>query len=196
MKGITMVVMAAAVGLLCSQPALAEYYRYTDSKGVVRYTDNLSEVPPSQRGQVSRYKDASDSLTPEQKQKQADEKKKAAEAKKKPGKKDSAAKADTSGTAGADAGKTPDVSRDTQAYLEALAALDKRREALDAEYKALQAEAQQLEEEKRSAKRPQATRSLNQRIQDVNERIAAYEKKRQDYEKDRAALEASRPRQK
>jgi hypothetical protein len=33
----------------------AEYYRYTDQSGVVRYTDNLLDVPEAQRSRVEKY---------------------------------------------------------------------------------------------------------------------------------------------
>ena len=33
----------------------AEYYRYTDQNGVVRYTDNLLDVPEAQRSRVEKY---------------------------------------------------------------------------------------------------------------------------------------------
>ena len=46
----------------------AEFYRYTDENGVLRYTDNLQEVPPEKRSQLKKYKEAEDDLTPAQRE--------------------------------------------------------------------------------------------------------------------------------
>ena len=46
----------------------AEFYRYTDENGVLRYTDNLQEVPPEKRSQLKKYKEAEDHLTPAQRE--------------------------------------------------------------------------------------------------------------------------------
>lgn len=41
--------------LLTASFSLAEYYKYTDENDVVRFTDNLQEVPQSQRKHVKEY---------------------------------------------------------------------------------------------------------------------------------------------
>ena len=46
----------------------AEFYRYTDENGVLRYTDNLQEVPPEKRSQLKKYKEVEDDLTPAQRE--------------------------------------------------------------------------------------------------------------------------------
>jgi hypothetical protein len=47
--------------------SFAEFYKYRDENGVVRYTDNLAEVPPAQRPKTQRYSEPDDFLTPAQK---------------------------------------------------------------------------------------------------------------------------------
>jgi hypothetical protein len=37
---------------LVSPPAYGEYYQYTDTNGVLRFTDDLASVPPEQRPDV------------------------------------------------------------------------------------------------------------------------------------------------
>jgi chromosome segregation ATPase len=45
-------------------PACAEYYKYKDTNGVFRFTDNLLDVPKDQRENIQAYKEA---VTPEPK---------------------------------------------------------------------------------------------------------------------------------
>jgi chromosome segregation ATPase len=45
-------------------PACAEYYKYKDTNGVFRFTDNLLDVPKDQRENIQTYKEA---VTPEPK---------------------------------------------------------------------------------------------------------------------------------
>jgi len=44
----------------------AEFYRYYDENGALRFTDNIAEVPEDQRPQVKRYEEEADYLTPQQ----------------------------------------------------------------------------------------------------------------------------------
>lgn len=53
MKFIKLMVIPAV--LLLVSVSQAEYYKYTDEKGVVHFTDNLLEVPQSQRGALKAY---------------------------------------------------------------------------------------------------------------------------------------------
>jgi len=50
-----------------SSPARAEFYRYRDAAGAIRYTDNLADVPPAQREGMTAYQGAPvPAETPEQ----------------------------------------------------------------------------------------------------------------------------------
>ena len=41
--------------ILLATPALGEYYQYTDEKGVLRFTDDITSVPADQRPDVKTY---------------------------------------------------------------------------------------------------------------------------------------------
>jgi hypothetical protein len=47
---------------LCG-PASAQFYRYIDKDGVVRYTDDLSQVPEDRQAEVEKYVDTEDTQT-------------------------------------------------------------------------------------------------------------------------------------
>ena len=64
-------IIALLLLLIGSEPCLAEYYRYVDQSGAVRYTDDILEVPKAQRSgvkkitgvQVTSSKDSVDTTT-------------------------------------------------------------------------------------------------------------------------------------
>ena len=84
MKRASMLFSLCLAVLLFANPALGEFYKYRDSNGVLRFTDNLAEVPLNQRPKAQSYKEADDYLTPAQKRERAQKarRKAAAEAKK------------------------------------------------------------------------------------------------------------------
>jgi len=55
MQAMIRLMLVTAVLAVWAAPALGEYYRYLDSDGVVRFTDDLSRVPPDQRPDVKTY---------------------------------------------------------------------------------------------------------------------------------------------
>lgn len=46
------------IGLLLPGLAAAEFYKYRDASGALRFTDNLNEVPPAQRPEVVTYEES------------------------------------------------------------------------------------------------------------------------------------------
>ena len=49
---------------MISIPACAEFYKYRDANGVLRFTDNLMDVPEDQRENLKSYTEV---VTPEEK---------------------------------------------------------------------------------------------------------------------------------
>jgi predicted RNase H-like nuclease (RuvC/YqgF family) len=52
---IRMILLVGMIGCLAI-PAFGKYYRYTDANGVLRFTDNLADVPKDQRPNVKTFK--------------------------------------------------------------------------------------------------------------------------------------------
>lgn len=48
-------VLLAGMVVLWATPALCEYYQYKDQNGVLRFTDDLSSVPPDQRPDIKTH---------------------------------------------------------------------------------------------------------------------------------------------
>lgn len=55
MRVLIRLMLVTAMVAVWAAPAVGEYYRYTDSDGVVRFTDDLARVPPDQRPEVKTY---------------------------------------------------------------------------------------------------------------------------------------------
>jgi hypothetical protein len=51
----------------------AEYYKYKDESGVLRYTDDLNEIPKDQRPNMDAYSEPADFITPEQEQQKVED---------------------------------------------------------------------------------------------------------------------------
>jgi len=57
-KNLKSLILAIGCIISFSYPAYAEFYRYKDENGVVRFTDNMLEVPEAQRKEAGRYFEA------------------------------------------------------------------------------------------------------------------------------------------
>lgn len=55
--------MIVAILLMTAMPASADFYRYIDANGAVRYTDDLNQVPPDQREEVPNYEESKTTVT-------------------------------------------------------------------------------------------------------------------------------------
>jgi hypothetical protein len=49
--------LALIIGLFSASYAFAEFYKYRDTNGVLRFTDNLGNVPEDQRPRIERYRE-------------------------------------------------------------------------------------------------------------------------------------------
>lgn len=159
MKRACMLIGLCLAVLLFANPALGEFYKYRDSSGVLRFTDNLGEVPPDQRPGARSYKEADDYLTPYQKQERAEKARQEAEM---------AAKQKTEDTFEAQQNQRMN--------------LNKTRTALDAEYGELTREKKAVEKEKAEATTPEQKKAYRRRVNALNKRILEYESRRDEYE--------------
>lgn len=149
-------IVLLALPCLCQ----AEFYRYKDAGGVLRFTDNLAEVPIDQRPEMEQYKGVDASLTQEQKAaKQADKAAKAAVRQQ---------RRQTS------TGSTRFSSSD-----KAFSALKAQERALEKDGRELEAEQSALLVQKGKASTTAQINAVNKKIAQLNTRINAYEKKRQ-----------------
>lgn len=154
-------IIALIVLLLSPTPAFAEFYKYRDANGVLRFTDNLAEVPQDQRPNVSRYQQVEDFQAPAAQPPEATEA-------------NQREKRESESESGRQAAEI------SARYKE----LNQKKAALDQEYTELTAAQQALAEERKSANTNSEVTALNQKVQQLNERIAAFEQKRSDFEQE------------
>lgn len=145
----------------------AEFYKYRDASGVLRFTDNLAEVPEDQRPKVQSYKEPDDYLTPEQK---------AAKLK----------AASTSGDTASTNKKTTSLEKTQATRID----LNKKKMALDQEYGELMKTKEALMAAENDAmKTVEGTREHREKITRLNLRIVDFEKRRKAFEKEVDAFE-------
>ena len=142
-----------------ANPAMGEFFKYRDSNGVLRFTDNLAEVPVDQRPGAKSYKEADDYLTPYQKQARAEKERQAAEM---------AAKEAKQGSFAA---------RQTQRMN-----LNRTRTELDKEYGELIRAKEALQKEQAGATTPEKQAAYRESVNALNKRIIEYEGRRNAYE--------------
>ncbi len=56
MKGLTGAILIAA--MVFAGPAFAQFYKYLDKQGVVRFTDDINQVPQDQRAAARSYSES------------------------------------------------------------------------------------------------------------------------------------------
>ncbi len=159
---------------LMSAPVCAEFYRYKDKDGVLRYTDNLAEVPEDQ--QPATYKEMADFLPPEgqQKESSAVQDNKVQENKVEE-------KAEPDNRQGTDISS---LREEEKQFAEKRAELEK-------EYAGLVTERQSLAKEKDTANSTESRKAYNGKVMKLNEQIEAYEKKRDAFQKEIEAFNAN-----
>ncbi len=138
----------------------AEFYRYTDENGVLRFTDNLQEVPADQRPELKKYKEAEDDMTPAQRaakrQREAEQTRKAQIERQQRKKVDS----------------VEDIRIDSPEDFERV------KTDLDDEYESLMRKKAALEEERTSLKTPEDVSAYQARVRQLNEEIRRFEDRR------------------
>lgn len=144
-------------------PARAEFYRYRDAAGAIRYTDNLADVPPAQREGMTAYQGAPvPAETPQP---------------------DAGARDGRDGQP-AEAGPEP-------GSREAYEALQRRHQDLQREFAALQEERRELERITGQTMKETELAPYREKLEGLNARTRAYQEKRTIYEKDLAAYTAA-----
>jgi hypothetical protein len=149
--------------LLFSLNASAEFYKYTDEDGNVRFTDDINQVPEEQRSKIRSYVESQSEEVPEQEATQEIPEESEQQS------------------------NFPDLSEDDakQGSIEELKSrIDAIKQEIDQEYAALLKEKEQLAEDKNKVKTREQVESYNKRIESYNIRGENFMKK----QKERDAL--------
>jgi vacuolar-type H+-ATPase subunit I/STV1 len=149
--------------ILFSVNASAEFYKYTDEDGNVRFTDDINQVPEEQRSKIRSYVESQSEEVPEQETTQESPEKSEQQA------------------------NVPDSSENEAAEgsLEELKSrIDAIKEEVEQAYAALLKEKEQLSEDKKKVKTREQVENYNKRIESYNIRGQDFIKK----QKERDAL--------
>lgn len=161
-----MLTIILAVILCLPVSAIAEFYRYRDENGALRFTDNLAEVPPEQRPKVDRYQQAEDFQPPADRPSKPPRTEQAGDDEENEGARQSA----------------PDRRLSSSEIANRYEELNAKKAELDAEYKELVSAQQAILEARNAATTPEEKFEVNQKVMTLNRRIADFEKKRADLE--------------
>ncbi len=151
-----------------STTASAEFYKYVDENGDVRYTDDINMVPEEQRSKIRSYVESQsedvpapaeqNEVTPENQAEPED------------------------ATESEQQVNFPDLSEDEpESFEDAKDRLDLMKAEIDKEYEALKLEKQQLAEEKKEAKTREQIMAYNKKVEDLNKRVETYVEKGKAY---------------
>jgi chromosome segregation ATPase len=157
----SVLVILITIGL--AAPSFAAFYQYADESGVLRFTDDLTQVPEEQRPKVKKYLEPDDSLTPEQRAQ------KALDARQEPAAEEKMA--------------IPE-----NRYLDEFDRLDKKKTGLDHRYNALAKERDGLAKEKEAISSEAELKAYNEKISSLNKRITAFKAEREAFSKEVAAF--------
>jgi hypothetical protein len=174
---------------------LAEYYQYRDQNGVLRFTDNLADVPEDQRQQIERYSESGDLFTQED-ESEVEAEDEALEEDLEEDMEDTqeASIQEESGEdmeeEGADQSEETEPVQDDN--LAQLKILNQMKAALDEEFAVLMEEKQALLQYKDSKKNMsmKEAREYQKSVTLLNQRITDFEERRQAYKKEADAFNA------
>jgi hypothetical protein len=176
MKHLVFVLM---VGFLLPVPVRAEMYRYKDAGGVVRFTDNLADVPEKQRAGMAAYENAPSPSAPSSTEQPSGRNTTGGQNLKMPEK-------PQSGDSAVDALQSESFSKDPSRIDQLL----KIKTALDAENAQLMKESLVLAEEEKTLSGNAAIMAYNDKVSALNARVDDYEKRRADFQKEADAYDA------
>ena len=148
-----------------STPVFGEFYQYTDQSGVLRFTDDLTQVPEDQRSKVKKYLEPDDSLTSEQRAQKALQTRQ-------------------------ESALQDNVEILGREYLAEFERLDKKKAVLDQRYNDLAKEKNALLKVKEEISSDAELKAYNEKISSLNKRITAFEAEREVFSKEVDAFNA------
>jgi len=174
-------VFVAMMGVfLSSYPVWAQMYRYKDAGGVIRFTDNLADVPEKQRAGVSVYHNVPASAGPSAPEQPSGQYTPGGRNLKMP-------EIPEIGDSGEDFPQSEDFSHDPSRIDQLL----KIKTALDEENAQFMKESLALSEEQKTLSGNDAVRAYNEKVMALNARVDDYEKRRAAFQKAADAFDAS-----
>jgi hypothetical protein len=153
-----------AVTLFSAAPTLAQFYRYVDANGHVRFTDNINQVPEKQRVAARSYVESTSAAV---EAKAADE--------------SADRKAPATAAPVEMAVAAPVASEDPSDS--AKGRMDDMKKQVEAQYQALLKEKDALAKEKETRKTREQVADYNKRVEAFNQSAGAYEAKSNDLRK-------------
>ena len=176
--------------MLLPSSVLAEYYQYRDQNGVLRFTDNLADVPEDQRQQIESYTESEEFVMTEEEsleylqdtsvQEENGEDMEGADQSEETGE----------DVEGADQSEEAETGRDDN--LAQLKKLNQIKASLDEEFAELMEEKQVLLQYKDSKKNMsmKEAKAYQKKVTLLNQRITDFEERRQAYKKEADAFNA------
>ena len=187
------IVVLFAMVFFFSILANAQIYRYTDEEGVVRFTDDLAQVPPDQRPKTEQYQEYDTDSTQVDEAGAAGEKSGRGEAAEdsSPDEQEAAVSPGSEDAAVQDVEAQDVESQEGEYDFETnYKRLEQEREDLAKEYETMLQEKAALEEEQKLEEGEKLSESeiakRNEKIREFNERVKEYRKKREQFEKQKA----------
>jgi hypothetical protein len=151
--------VALVISLAVAGPACAQFYKYLDKQGNMRFTDDINQVPESQRAKVRSYEESRAPAASPVESGDSVEKKPAA----------------GTGAAEAPALSAVSASGDEESLDSGKTRIEELKKQVDAEYKALVKEKESLAKEKEARKSREEINDYNKRVEAFNQRAAKYE---------------------
>ncbi len=168
------IIMVLLIGLAVAAPASAQFYKYMDKQGNVRFTDNINQVPENQRNHIHSYAAASSDAADATVSEGGVEKKSAGG--------NAADEAPAEAVLAASVAEDPLDSSRTR--------LEAMKKQIDADYQALASEKEALGKEKEVPKTRQQATDYNKRVEAFNQRASDYEARSKELRKQVEAYNA------